>query len=459
MTPERWQRLKTLFAGALAESAGEGRPPSVPEGVDPELAAELKVLLDEHARTGGFLEEPADALLFSERRHVGPYVLLKEIGRGGMGTVFLARREDGVFDRTVALKAVRRGLDTDDILARFKDERQILAGLQHPNIATLYDGGSTDDGRPYFAMEHVEGERIDRYCVLRSLPLEKRLALFFEVCRAVQYAHERHVVHRDLKPENILVTAEGAPKLLDFGIAKVLEPAAGEPSGGTNFTRATQGILTPAYASPEQLRRMPTTFATDVYSLGLLLFLLVTDRHPFDDGRRSAEEVRQAMVDLEAPRPSAVVPSVSRDVDAVVLRALEREPEDRYASVADLGSDVSRLIDGLSPAARPRGRLRGVRRLAARHPAGMALLAAAAVAAAAGVTFLRRSAVVTAPQSAVPARRSIAVLGFRNVTGEPRSAWLSRAFSEMLTTEMAAGGHLRTVPGEAVARMKADLSL
>ncbi|MGZ6071659.1 MAG: serine/threonine protein kinase [Myxococcaceae bacterium] len=234
-------------------------------------------------------------------RRIGPYRLLKELGHGGMGTVFLAVRADEQFEKRVALKVVR-GSDSEEVIRFFRRERQILAGLEHPNIARLLDGGTTDDGLPYFVMEHVEGEPIDRYCDARKLSIPERLELFEEACSAVQYAHQSLVVHRDLKPGNILVTGEGIPKLLDFGIAKLLNPGvAGVGSGETIVA------MTPEYASPEQVRGRALTTATDIYSLGVILYELLTGQRPYRVKSTAHIEVLKAVCEEEPQRPSTAV--------------------------------------------------------------------------------------------------------------------------------------------------------
>ncbi len=226
--------------------------------------------------------------------------MIREIGRGGLGTVYLAARADERFEKQVALKVVRRGLDTDDILRRFRAERQILAQLEHPNIARLIDAGSTEDGLPYFVMEYVEGQSLLDYCEATGAGVAERLPLFRKICEAVAYAHQNLVIHRDLKPSNILVTAAGEPKLLDFGIAKVLTP---EEDAYTQ-TIPSQRILTPEYASPEQMKGGKITTSSDVYSLGVLLYELLSGHKPYRLTSRSAEEISKAITDQEPERPS-----------------------------------------------------------------------------------------------------------------------------------------------------------
>ncbi len=241
----------------------------------------------------------ADGLSSYIGRRIGVYKITEEIGRGGMGEVYRASRIDGLYDKQVAIKLVRVGLDSASLFDRFRHERQILASLDHPNIARLYDGGTTEDGIPYLVMELIEGTPIDVYCEDRSLGTVERLKLFLEVCGAVQYAHQRLVIHRDIKPSNILVTDDGVPKLLDFGIAKIIGP-----SLSIEATRLHP--LTPEYASPEQIRGDAITTATDVYSLGVVLYKLLTGRQPYPGKTRTALELANAICQVEPLRPSTV---------------------------------------------------------------------------------------------------------------------------------------------------------
>ncbi|HEV3409601.1 MAG TPA: protein kinase, partial [Chthoniobacterales bacterium] len=279
----------------------------------------------------------------------------REIGRGGLGAVYLAARADDEYRKEVALKLIRRGLDTDDILRRFRTERQILAQLDHPNIARLLDGGTTDDGLPYFAMEYVRGEPINTYCDLHRLKLSERLELFRKVCAAVTYAHQNLVVHRDLKPSNILVTADGEPKLLDFGIAKLLSA-----DHELVFTQTAPGLraMTPDYASPEQMKGEKITTASDVYSLGVLLYEVLSGQKPYRVKTRTTEEISRAVTEQEPQRPSTAAATdgsaLRGDLDNIVLKALRKEPERRYSSVEGLAEDLRRYQEGRPVLARPR---------------------------------------------------------------------------------------------------------
>ena len=271
------------------------------------------------------------------------------MARAGWGAVYLAERADGAFDQRVAIKVVRGLLDQDRV-RRFSAERQILASLQHPNIARLVDGGTTEDGWPYLVMEYVEGQAIDLYAEQRGLGLRDRLALFITVCEAVGHAHRHLIVHRDIKPSNIIVTAEGTPKLLDFGIAKLLDTDDPELSART---MTGMHLLTPDYAAPEQVRGEPVTTATDVYALGVLLFELVTNQRPHTFKTLTAQEIERVVCDTEAPRPSTVRGGLPDDLDIIIGTALSKDIRRRYASVEALVADLMRFLDGLPIHARP----------------------------------------------------------------------------------------------------------
>jgi len=320
-------------------------------------------------------------------QQVGPYRLIREIGRGGMGAVYLAMRSDDVFQKRVAIKILKRGTDTESIVQRFRNERQILASLEHPNIASLLDGGTTADGLPYFAMEFVEGQNILDYCELGQLDTTARIELFRKVCGAVQYAHQNLIIHRDIKPANVLVASDGTPKLLDFGIAKLLNPEL----GGDAFAPTIAGpqLMTPEYASPEQVRGEPVTTATDIYSLGVLLYELLTGRRPYQLTSRVPSEIARVVCNSVPVRPSTVVtqspgdvPSgggtgvapmsdniatrerskaseierlrrrLAGDLDNIVLKALSKEAPRRYASVDQFSEDLRRHLAGLPVSAR-----------------------------------------------------------------------------------------------------------
>lgn len=306
MTPDRWQQVRGVFDQVAALPSAE-RPAYLDQAcsADPDLRREVESLLLSHHEAGTeFLNTPAINLSRPAPtrvgRRIGAYNIVEEIGRGGMGEVYRAGRADGQYEKEVAIKLVRGGYNTASVLERFRHERQILASLDHPNIARLLDGGTTDEGLPYLVMELIEGTPIDQYCDTLKLGVNERLRLFVQVCSAVQYAHQRLVIHRDIKPGNILVTKEGVPKLLDFGIAKILDPAA---SAATTVA----GPLTPEYASPEQIRGEPITTATDVYSLGVVLYQLLTGHSPYPRSTSAPHEFARAICEIEPERPSAIV--------------------------------------------------------------------------------------------------------------------------------------------------------
>ncbi|HET7423268.1 MAG TPA: serine/threonine-protein kinase, partial [Gemmatimonadales bacterium] len=363
MTSDRFQRCEELFHSALALE-GDAREAFLRDACadDLTLRSEVDRLLRAHARAGDFIGLPAVARPSSWTdaeeswigRRIGPYSIVRELGRGGMGAVYLAERADGQYHHRLALKLIKRGMDTEQVLARFRAERQILASLDHPNIARLLDGGSTEQGLPFFAMEFIEGEPIDTYANRAGLSIEDRLRLFLQVCGAVAYAHQHLVIHRDIKPLNILVTSEGAPKLLDFGIAKVLHAGDDETSTVTGMR-----LLTPEYASPEQVEGRHATTVSDVYALGVVLYELLTGRSPYRLLSRAPRDVVEAVRTTDPDRPSQVGDDekvrrrLRGDLDTILLTALRKEPDRRYQSVEQFAADVRRHLDGLPVLARP----------------------------------------------------------------------------------------------------------
>jgi eukaryotic-like serine/threonine-protein kinase len=431
MTPERWQQVKELLAAVL-EQPPEKRRVFLDRQVngDEALRAEVESLLA-HEEAGDIIVDSAKIssrislarvitgefrsdLDRSEDDHppirkisrVGPYKIIRELGRGGVGSVYLAERDDQQYRRQVAIKLIRRGMDTDFILRRFRNERQILAALDHPNVARLLDGGATENDRPYLVMEYVDGEPIDVFCDQRALNIEERLKLFQQVCAAVHSAHQHLVIHRDIKPSNILVTREGAPKLLDFGIAKLLTPELAAQT--LDPTLSAMRLLTPAYASPEQIKGQPITTATDVYSLGVLLHELLTGHKPYRVDSRAPLEVMQAVLETEATRPSTAVmitetisggngstsitltpESVSKardatpdrlrrrlrgDLDNILLMALRKDPQRRYASVEDFSADIRRHVENRPVLAREDSVVYRVNKFVRRSRVGVAPL-------------------------------------------------------------------------------------
>lgn len=368
MTPDR---VADLFAAVLEQPPGARRAFLDDACTDAEQD-EIDALLQAYDRSDEFLEPPSAedvaALVASEEadrplpERIGPYRVIREVGHGGQGRVLLAERADGQFERTVAIKLLRDTGAWGESVARFLRERQILAALDHPAIARLYDGGVTDAGQPWFAMEYVAGEAITTYCKARDLDLEARLRLFAEVVEAVGHAHRHHVVHRDLKPANILVTAEGRVKLLDFGIAKPLAQPDEE-----KITRTTSRVMTPAYAAPEQVRGGAIGPPTDVYALGAVLYELVTGQRAQQFTSYAPDAIARVVCDVDPVRPSKVDRRLRGDLDAIVLKALRKEPVQRYASVYAMLDDLSRYRDGLPVTARRGSLVYRLRKTLRRH--------------------------------------------------------------------------------------------
>lgn len=441
MTPETWQRLRILFHGALDLEPSERAEFLAASCNDNNIRDQVERLLASHEKPGVFLVSQAMITANStdqrelgadddERtgHRIGPYEIIRKIGHGGMGTVFLAVRADDQYRKHVAIKLVKRGMDTDTILRRFMMERQILARLEHQNIARLLEGGSTADGLPYFVMEYVEGEPIDVYCDTREFTIIDRLKLFRVVCSALQYAHQNLVVHRDIKPSNILVTAEGVPKLLDFGIAKLLGPDWAGETG--EATASMVRLMTPEYASPEQFRGLSITTSSDVYSLGLVLYELLSGHHPYRLTSRHPEEIANVILHQDPQKPSSVrrrsrtqylntltdreednppirLPDQKRDVhtakalkgdlDNIVLKALRKDPDRRYASVHQFSEDIRRHLEGMPVTASPDTLRYRAGKFVQRHKAGV--LAAAIV-----VVTLLMATVVTTWQASIARR-------------------------------------------------------
>ena len=389
MTPERWKQIEGVFDDAIDLAPAERDAYLAAAcGGDAELRRQVELLIRSHDAAGSFIEAPAVAGVTTDPRQldddapfigrrVGSYRIVREIGRGGMGAVYLAVRADDEFQKRVAIKLVKRGMDTDFILRRFRQERQILASLDHPYIARLMDGGTTDDGLPFFVMEYIQGLPVNQFCDAQKLSTPERLRLFLKVCSAVAFAHHNLVIHRDLKPSNVIVMADGTPKLLDFGIAKLLNPEMGART--YDPTTLAMRLMTPEYASPEQVRGETVTMVSDVYSLGVLLYDLLTGHRPYTFRSRSPEEVARVICEQEPERPSVavnlieVIPtggsepleitpdSVSRvrdgsleklrrqlsgSIDNIVLKALRKEPQRRYQSVEELARDIEHYLEG-----------------------------------------------------------------------------------------------------------------
>ncbi len=388
MTPEQFERLEALYdEAALLDPAARAHFIEEHCAGDPELRlALLEALRGASCGLTGIVAQAAAAAVETEDpwtgHRMGPYRIVRPLGRGGMGAVYLAVRDDDQFHKEVAIKTLKFELEGGPAVARFRHERQILAHLEHPNIARLLDGGTTGQGTPYIVLEYVAGVPLTDWCRQQQLSIEQRLSLFRQICDAVQYAHQHLVVHRDIKPGNILVTPEGVPMLLDFGIAKLLRAGAGtaEPLVAT----ATGGMLmTPDYASPEQVRGEEVSTSTDVYSLGAVLYQLLSGERPYVIGNYDLLEIARIVCDTEIRPPSALGNRRLRgDLDIIVLKAMQKRPERRYRSVVELSEDIRRHLEGLPISARPDTAAYRATKFVRRHVVGVA--AALAVIAALG---------------------------------------------------------------------------
>lgn len=404
MQPDSWIKVKAVLNDALALATSERQGYLDEQNLDPELRAEVESLLAFETEAENVMKlsavEFAKDFLDNDGvpnpligQQIGNYRILREIGYGGMGVVYLAERADGKFDQKVALKLLKRELNTSALRRRFEQEREILASLEHPNIARLLDAGMTEDQVPYLAMEYVEGQPIDVYCDRQELDLGQRLDLFRKVCSTVNFAHRNLIVHRDLKPSNILINDDGIPKLLDFGISKVISA---EVSAQNTATVTNLGVMTPSYASPEQLQNKSATTATDIYSLGVILYELLSGHRPFEAKEGDLKEIIKSVLEVDPRPPSDMVDTKSRelrsptnakkeikrdengtppsfhrrtnanelrltsartvkissnslrgDLDNIVLKALRKEPDRRYSSAENFAEDIHRHQRGL----------------------------------------------------------------------------------------------------------------
>ena len=472
--PQRWQRLKTILGEAFDQNSLAARIALVEKrcGQDTDLLEEAESLLAEaeallKERTDSFEDcaQNAASTFWQEGpqrggQRVGAYVIVRELGHGGMGTVFLAERADGQFEKQVAIKILNRGADTAEILRRFRAERQILARLDHPNIARLLDAGTTDDGLPYFIMDYIVGAPVTRFAVAQRLSTRQRLELFLKICAAVEFAHRNLVVHRDIKPSNILANAEGEPKLLDFGIAKLLA----KDEDAAQLTTEAKQHLTPISASPEQAKGDPITVATDIYSLGALLYEMLSDQKPhrFSTARPTREELALVVCERVPPPPSAVASDAKTarllhgDLDAIVLFAMRKKPEMRYATVADLAADIRRHLAREPVVARYPTLGYRAKCLVTRNGSRLAA-SAAVVIVLSGVLFAfwvrsqqnaREAAGMPARGVSAPAwdiRKSIAVLPFQNLSSDPDNAYFADGIQEEVLTRLTKIGDLKVI--------------
>jgi len=435
MTPERWRQIEEIFLDAVEISDGAERARFLREkcGTDADLLKEVENLIRQDEDAGTSMLEPlverSGIFAFADLgesdpaigSRVGNYEILGEIGAGGMGAVYLATRADGIFRKRVAVKIVKRGMDTRHIRRRFRQERQILAALDHPFITPLIDGGTTADGLPFFVMEFIEGERLFDYCDREKLNLRDRLTLFLKICAAVEYAHTQKVVHRDLKPSNILIKANGTPHLLDFGIAKVLDPEL-HPDTLIEPTATNFRMMTPEYASPEQIRGEAVTPLSDLYSLGVLLYELLTGHRPYRLQNRTPQEIARVVCEEE------VVPlSDLGDLERIILKALRKKPKERYDSVAALAADIANFLEDRPVKAE---------------------------------SFDRVTNIQPAPPATQPEKRSVAILPLTYlgaaVSGDSDEAYLGIGLADALILRLSKVARLVVRPTSSVLRFQAN---
>ena len=472
--PARWQRLKSILADVLEHASPEERTAALKQSCagDAALLREAQKLLAQDTSIFEELAEIAATRLQCDKRdrigeRMGAYAVVKELGRGGMGAVYLAERADGQFQKRVAIKILKRGTDTEEVLRRFRTERQILAELEHPNITRLLDAGTTADGLPYFVMEFVEGTPITRFVQRENVDLRGRLSLFIKVCSAVELAHRHQVIHRDIKPHNVLVNADREPKLLDFGIAKLLSVDSDE--GMT--TVAAERRLTPLYAAPEQRAGQPATIATDVYSLGALLYELLTNKPPVaDSDSKVSKDVASGRVSKVAAT-SGTEHQLRGQLDRIVARAMQSDPTQRYPRVADMSQDIERCLSGLALLSTPqshddrasdslKGRARS-RRHAYIAAAAFAVivLAAALLSRGSSVRWLQNHGIrKPTPEAslgtATKAVRSIAVLPFEPLGKDTHDELLGLGMADAVIGRMSNLKQLAVLPTSAVSNYK-----
>jgi len=478
--PQRWDRLKTILGEALEENSSAARIALVERrcGEDTDLLeeaesllAEAEALLREHTDSFEDCAQNAASTFWQEGpprggERVGAYVIVRELGRGGMGTVFLAERADGQFEKQVAIKILNRGADTAEILRRFREERQILARLDHPNIARLLDAGTTDDGLPYFIMDYIVGAPVTRFAIAQKLSTCQRLELFLKICAAVEFAHRNLVVHRDIKPSNILANAEGEPKLLDFGIAKLLA----KDEDAAQLTAESEQHLTPICASPEQAKGDPITVATDIYSLGALLYEMLSDQKPhrFSTSRPTREELALVVGEQIPPPPSVVAADAQTarllrgNLDAIVLFAMQKEPGMRYATVADLADDLRRHL-AREPVVARHPTLGYRAKCLIKRNGSRLVVSAAVVIVLAGVLFAlwarsQQNAGETASMrargvsaQAPDTRKSIAVLPFESLGDNNSPSYFADGVQDNILTDLGKVGDLKVISRSGVA--------
>ena len=480
--PARWQRLKHILAEALEQKSLKERTAVLRESCadDTELLREAEKLLA-HDTTDfeEFAEFAATRLRHDERDRIGDrigaYAIVRELGRGGMGAVYLAERADGHFEKRVAIKVLKRGTDTDEVLRRFRIERQILANLEHPNITRLLDAGTTNDGLPYFVMEFIEGTPITHFVQRENVNLRGRLKLFLKVCSAVQLAHQSQIIHRDIKPTNVLVKHDGEPKLLDFGIAKLL----GVDSDDGNTTAPAERRLSPMYAAPEQSAGQPATIATDVYSLGALLYEVMTNEPPCVSGSSHAWQKysKERQLHGDVVTDPKTEHQLQGQLDRIVAQAMQRDPAQRYSSVASMSEDIERYLNGAAPpsehcsadlsASKSRSRDLNIGLSSRRHWYVSAVVLAAIIILAAVLLsrptsrWLEKRRIAKAPPAPssgtmTNTARSIAVLPFENLSGNPENAYFTDGIQEEILMRLAKIADLKVVSRTSTVRYKSS---
>jgi len=516
-TSARWKRVKDLFQAALDVEPSQRLAFLEENCPGEEIREEVEVLLRSYQEAGSFLNNPVVNRLWEDRateassdseatcaplttfpeaeviepmagRRLGAYKIERRLGEGGMAVVVLARRADDEFQKQVAIKLVQPGFDNRELLSRFRNERQTLADLDHPNIVKLLDGGSTPEGAPFLVMDYVEGKPIADYCDHHKLCVGDRLRLFSKVCEALQYAHRKSIVHRDLKPSNILVSDDGTPKVLDFGIAKVLSPQTSAQTLALTQTRTR--CMTPAYASPEQMRGKPITTATDIYSLGVVLYELLSGHRPYRLKEHTAVELERAICEQEPELPSTAVSRVETDItssgipvtktpevvsqtregsleklrrrlrgdlDNIVLKALQKEPEGRYSSVEEFSQDISRHLQHLPVKVRRRTLIYSASKFVRRRKAALsAVLVLLIVIAGAGAWTLYSFGI---PERFLKGNsdtqiRSLAVLPLVNLSGDPAQEYFSDGMTDSLITDLAQIATVRVISRTSVMRFR-----
>ena len=449
--PARWQRLKEILADALEQPSVEKQTAVLRESCadDTTLLREAEKLLAHDTTVfEEFAEFAAARLRRNERdrigERIGAYAVISELGRGGMGAVYLAERADGQFEKRVAIKVLKRGTDTDEVLRRFRIERQILANLEHPNITRLLDAGTTRDGLPYFVMEFVEGMPITKFVQRKNMDLRGRLQLFLKVCSAVELAHRQHIIHRDIKPGNVLANEDCELKLLDFGIAKLLSVH----PGNEEFTVAVERRFTPIYAAPEQSAGRAATIASDVYSLGALLYELLTNRPPPGSSNSNSLE-NDLSKHLTEPLPSHVIPDprtkrqLRGQLHQIVAKATRRDPAQRYSSVAELSKDIERYLDGGAPRSERSSRGTSWQRWQIAAASLAAIVLATALLFSQRNKFAWPKSIQTSPSQA--AAHSIAVLPFDNLSEETENAYFADGIQGDILTNLSKIGALKVI--------------